>query len=51
MKVLWVICVSIGFVIASEKSGFTNSKYIGALSCGYVSYRFWGTNKPTKELS
>lgn len=40
---------AIGFVVAGEKSTFTNSKYIAGLSLGYTCYRVWGEDKPTKE--
>ena len=50
LKMWYCIACAIGFVIAGEKSTFTNAKYIAGLSFGYTSYRVWGEVKPTKEI-
>lgn len=51
LKALFCLACAIGFVIAGEKSTFTNSKYIAGLTFGYVCYRVWGEDKPTKETA
>lgn len=51
LKALWCIAVAIADIIAVQKSGFTESKYIGALLFGYTSFRIWGEDKPNKQIA
>lgn len=51
LKALWCISIAIAFVLAADLTGFKEAKYIAALFFGYVSFRLWGANKPSKELA
>ena len=51
LKAIWCISVAIGFVLAADLTGFKEAKYIASLFFGYVSFRLWDTNKPSKELA
>lgn len=48
IKCAYAIVVSIGLIIASEMSTFSNARFIACLSFGYTCFRVWGENKPTK---
>lgn len=48
LKAAWCISVAIGFVLAADLTGYKEAKYIASLFFGYVSFRLWGTNKPSK---
>jgi len=50
-KCAYCFLFGIAFIIAGEESTFTNAKYLACLSLGYVCNRFWGTDKPSKELA
>lgn len=47
IKCAYAIIVSIGLIIASEMSSFSNAKFISCLSFGYTCFRVWGEKKPT----
>ena len=51
LKAIWCISVATSFVIAAEKSGWKESKYIAALFFGYTSFRLWGAQKPNTQLA
>jgi hypothetical protein len=51
LKCTYSMLVGIGFIIASELSGFKNAKYIACLSFGYTCFRVWGDHKPAKEIA
>ena len=51
LKGAWCLFISIGFVVVAEFTGFKGAKYIASLTFGYVSFRFWGEDKPSRELS
>ena len=46
----YCIACAIAFIVAGEKSKFTNTKYIASLTLGYVCKRVWNDDVPTKEL-
>jgi hypothetical protein len=47
----YCVACAIAFIIAGEKSKFTNTKYLASLTLGYVCNRVWGEAKPTHELA
>ena len=49
-KMIYSIACAVGFIVAGEKSKFTNTKYIASLTFGYVTKRAWNNDVPTKEL-
>ena len=49
-KAFYCTILGVGFVLAGDMSTFTNSKFIACLSFGYTCFRFWGADKPSKEL-
>jgi len=51
LKCAFAMTGAIGLIIASETTHYKNAKYIGCLSFGYVCFRFWGENKPTKMIA
>ena len=51
LKCGWCVAFAIATILASTKSGFTESKFICALFFGYTNYRIWGEKKPYKELA
>lgn len=51
LKAAYAMIIAIGFIIASELSTFKNGKYIACLTFGYVCFRFWGEDKPAKEIA
>jgi solute carrier family 9B (sodium/hydrogen exchanger), member 1/2 len=50
-KMWYCIACAIGFIIAGEKSTYSNSKYMASLTLGYVCGRIWGDKKPDSELA
>lgn len=50
LKAIYCTVVSIAFVIASDLTSFHDAKFIACLSFGYTCFRFWGPQKPSKEL-
>ena len=46
LKAVWCLFISVGLVVAATLTHFKGSKYIAALTFGYVSFRFWGDHKP-----
>jgi hypothetical protein len=51
LKAAYCMIVGIAFIVASEKSGFKNAKYIACLTFGYVCFRVWDEQKPAKEIA
>ena len=47
LKAIWCIAIAVADLVAVQKSGFSESKFIGALFFGYTSYRVWGEDKPS----
>jgi len=50
LKAIYCTAFAIGFTLAGDLSTYSNAKYLACQSFGYVCNRFWGNNKPTKEL-
>ena len=50
-KLAHCIVAAMFFVIVEYHAKTSDAKYLGALSFGYVSYRVWGEDKPSKELA
>ena len=50
LKAVYCTIIAVVFVLSSEFSTFSNSKFIACLSFGYTCFRFWGDKKPSKEL-
>ena len=50
LKALFCIIFSIGFVVASELSSYSNAQYLACLSFGYVCSRFWNEKKPSIQV-
>lgn len=50
LKAAYITCTAVSFIIASEFSTFTDSKFIACITFGYVCFRFWGNEKPMKEV-
>jgi NhaP-type Na+/H+ or K+/H+ antiporter len=51
LKLVYCILGAMIFVIIANASHAHDAKYIGALSFGYTCFRFWGTDKPAKEIA
>jgi hypothetical protein len=51
LKLLFCVIVAIVLVIIGSKANAPEAKYIAALSFGYTCFRFWGTDKPSKEIA
>ncbi len=51
LKAAYSVIIAVAFVIISEYSTFKDSKFIACLAFGYTCFRFWGTNKPVKEIA
>ena len=51
LKAAYSLAFALAITFASEFSTFTNAKFIGSLTFGYVCFRVWGLNKPVKEMS
>eukprot|EP00347_Sterkiella_histriomuscorum_P004939 403358501 len=49
-KAVYCTILGVAFILAGDMSTFTNSKFIACLSFGYTCFRFWGADKPSKEL-
>lgn len=49
-KLIYCITAAILCVVGEEYAGTSDTKYLGALAFGYVSYRVWGDEKPSKHL-
>jgi NhaP-type Na+/H+ or K+/H+ antiporter len=50
-KLLFCIIGAMVFVIIGYEADAADAKYIAALSFGYTCFRFWGTDKPAKEIA
>jgi hypothetical protein len=51
IKGFLLVTITFFFVFISEYFGFPESKYIGIMTFGYVTFRIWGKNKPDKILN
>lgn len=51
IKALWCTSIAVANIITVQYTGFSESKYIGALVFGYVSFRVWGQDKPNKQIA
>lgn len=50
-KLLYCIVGAMTFVIIEEHAGTKDCKYIAALFFGYVLFRMWGLDKPSKHIA
>lgn len=50
-KLGFCLLIALFFVVAEEYAHSHDAKYIGALSFGYTCHRFWGEDKPAKEIA
>lgn len=51
MKAFYCMAFAVGDIVATNKSKFSQAKYIAALAFGYVCFRVWKQEKPAKELA
>ena len=47
LKCIYCLLTSMGLIIASELSTFSNAKFIACLAFGYTCFQVWGDKKPT----
>jgi uncharacterized protein YqhQ len=50
-KAVYCVVMAVAFVIVSEYSTFKDAKFIACLAFGYTCFRFWGNQKPVKEIA
>ena len=51
LKTFYCVSIAVGFVLASDFSGQTNAKFMASLTFGYTCSRFWGHQKPAKQIA
>ncbi len=49
-KAAYITCMAVTFIIASEYSKLTDGKFLACITFGYMCFRFWGSEKPMKEV-
>lgn len=50
LKGMYITCLSTTFIIVSEFAKLPDGKFIACITFGYVCSRFWGIDKPMKEV-